>query len=290
MHRRIALVGLLAVTSCGRGSERAVETEVSPLVAVTHRLLHDDPAGGCDTRDYAGDGDWFPNYCKTECAGPATGISSSFPGQGGSCGLQFVTPPLDPGPGPGPDPGSPIAFHFEEFSHRLACGDDIAPAVQQGTGYALNFGTANDRRSPMVTIAGWASDPNLLTGECDDYSAIVGVASDHYWHTEPCAHEGGTTAKRAYGIVGARCSTLASPAGTFAVASGCQVLDFTSTSVNEAGGGTSWVGNDWDFGFYKAECGSGRYVKGIAHTKVGTGSSRATKILCCSPQYITIPG
>lgn len=289
MHRRMALVGLLAVTSCGRGDEAGVVTETSALVASSCRIRHDDPVGGCDAREYSDDGDWFPNYCKTECATAVTGLSSSFPGQAGTCGSVVGAAPFNPGPGPGPDPGSPVPFHFEEFTHVLACSDGVPPIVQ-GSGYTLQFATTDDRRSPTTTVSGWANNPNLVTGECDNSSAIVGVATDHYWHGVACAHEGGTTSLRAYGIVGARCSPIAAQPGYIASASQCQVLDFTSQSVNELGGTTSFVGNDWDFGFYKGECGIGRYVKGIAHTRVGTGSSRATKILCCLAAFTPIPG
>ena len=290
MHRRMALAGLLAVTSCVGEGEPGIETETSALVLSAHRLLHDDPSGGCDTRDYVGDGDWYPGFCKTECAAAATGMSSSFPAQNGVCGtIVTEAPPLDPGPGPGPDPGSQFTFHFEEFTHLLGCGNGT-PAVLLGTGYNLNFATANDRRSPTVTVAGWASDPSLVVGECDNTSAIVGVASDDHWQAQVCIHPGGQWAKRGYGIGGARCSTLANPPGAVLVgATNCKVLDFTSTSVNEAGGGTSFVGTDWDFGFYKGECGDGRYIKGIAHPIVGGGSARATKILCCSALYNNIP-
>ncbi len=292
MHRRMALVGLLAVTSCAGEGESGIQSKTSALVAKSHRLLHDDPAGGCDTRDFA-DVDWYPGACKTECAAPATAISSSFPGQNGLCGtIVTETPPPDPGPGPGPDPDSQFNFHFEEFSHILGCGDNVTPRVLTGTGYVLHFTTANDRRSPTVTVPGWASDPSLITGECDNLSAVVGVASDDYWHPAGCVVKGGNWARHGYGIVGARCSTVANPDGAVLIGvSNCKVLDFTSTSVNEAGGGTTFVGNDWDFGYFKGECGPGRYIKGIAHSGLSGGaSSRATKILCCSPQYQNIPG
>jgi len=282
MYRPIALIGLLAIASCDGVAEPVVAAETSALSTTFHRMLHDDPPGGCDTRDYTGDGDWYPNYCKTECAAPLTGLSSSFPADG-NCSDHFtVAAPLDPGPGPGPDPGSPVNYHWEEFTHVMACSDNTSPAVVLGTGYTLHFASSDDRRSPNIGTA-WGG--GLFTGECDNFSAMVGVATDHYWHGDgACSSHGASSDRRAYGIIGARCSTLASPAGFTTQALNCQVVDFSTSSVNEAGGGTSFVGTDWDFGYHKGECGDGRFVKGIAHRQRGTGSesSYVAKILCCS--------
>src|SRR5205085_2171872 len=83
MNRPLALVAVLAFASCGVG-EQDIETHTSALSTTFHRLLHDNPPTGCDTRDYSGDGDWYPNYCKTECAAAVTGMSSSF-AAAGSC-------------------------------------------------------------------------------------------------------------------------------------------------------------------------------------------------------------
>jgi hypothetical protein len=276
----MALVAVLAFASCGVG-EQDIETHTSALSTTFHRLLHDNPPTGCDTRDYSGDGDWYPNYCKTECAAAVTGMSSSF-AAAGSCGffasLVFFDPiPLDPGPGPSP----------EEFPHILACNSGSSPGVILQNGYTLHFGNSDDRHSLNVGYD-WA--PGLRKGECDSGYAITAVASDDLFHHYTCDLGLNTSSHVAYGVVGARCSALASPAGTAPTATNCQVVDFTNTSANEAGGGTSWVGADWDFGFHKGECGNGRYVKGIAHPQFGSGSARATKILCCSVQYITIPG
>ncbi len=283
----MVLMGSLALASCDGGTSPIVETK-GALSTTLHRLLHDDPPGGCDTRDYTGDGDWYAGFCKTECAAPATGLSSSFDAEY-RCGSPPAVAPLDPGPGPGADPGSPLNYHFEEFSHILACGNNTSPAVVLGTGYTLHFATTSDRRFPTV---GFDWTGGFPSGECDNSSAITGVASDHYWHgTAFCSSHGAIASARAYGIAGARCSTLASPPGMAPVAANCQVLEFDDASVNEAGGGTSWVGNDWDYGYLKGECGDGRYIKGISHTWEGSGTaSRATRILCCSVQYQVIPG
>jgi len=289
MKRFTALMGVLALASCER-SDQVVEAQSSALSPAPKRLLHDDPPGGCNDRDYTGDGDWYPNACKTECAAPLIGLSSSFAAQG-NCSLSPTVAFLDPPPGPGPDPAySSIPFHFEGFTHRLACGDSSSPSVLLGSGYTLRFVTSNDQHSPNVGYD-WAS--GLRKGECDNGSAITAVASDHYWHGDNsccvgliCLSHYDST-KRVYGVTGARCSPLASPPGMRAVASNCQVLDFSNTSVNEAGGGTSWAGEDWDFGFLKAQCGPGRYIKGIAHPQFANGSDRATKILCCSAQYVS---
>jgi hypothetical protein len=240
-----------------------------------HRLLHDDPPGGCNTRDYSGEGDWYPNYCKTECAAPAIGISSSFAGRGSCAMAGAEIPSLDPPSAQSDDPDET----FEEFTHLLACNNNHSPGIVVGSGYTLHFETSDDQPSPNVGYD-WAS--GLRKGECDNSSAIVGVASDQYWH-------GDGTCFLAYGIVGALCSTLMSPPGTVAAASNCQVVDFTNDSANEAGGGTSWVGADWDYKFHKGQCGDGRYIKGIAHPQLGAGSARATKILCCSAQYVPSP-
>ncbi len=284
MNRPIPLFVVLALASCGGidGSEGVIETQTSALVTVTHRLLHDDPAGGCDTRDYSAEGDWYNGFCKTECAGVVTGLSSSFP-QIGKCG-QFEdniawggSPALDPDPGP----------NYEEFTHLLACNNGGSPAVSQMNGYTIYPGDVNDIRSPNVGYD-WAY--GHVKGECDNGSAIVGVASDDYMYHYSCDLGLVESQGWAYGIWGARCSPLVSPPNTVAQATNCQVVDFTNTSANEAGGGTSWVGTDWDYGYHKGECGPGRYVKGIAHAVWGNNSARATKILCCSPQYITIPG
>lgn len=197
--------------------------------------------------------------------------------------------PPDPPPGPGPDPAFPNnPFHFEGFTHLLACGDTITPPVVLGSGYTLTFTTSNDQRSPGVGYD-WA--PGLRKGECDNGSAITAVASNRYWHGDnsccnPFCFTHYNSTKRVYGIVGARCSNLFSAAGTHAVAVNCQVLDFSIGSVNEVGGGTSWSGEDWDFGFLKAQCAPGRYIKGIAHPQFADGSDRVTKILCCSVQYV----
>ena len=235
----------------------------------------------------AGETDWFPNYCKTECAGTvpgsaaaATGMSSSFAAVG-LCGrnepLVFWNPiPLNPGPGPGD----------EEFPHLLACESGSSPAVVLQNSYTLHFENTNDQRSPTVGYD-WAS--GLRKGECGAGYAITAVASDNVFHHYACDLGLNHSSHVAYGVVGARCSALAPQAGSVAGAFNCQVVDFTDTSANEAGGGTSWVGNDWDPGFHKGECGPGRYVKGIAHPQFGNGSARTTKILCCSP-YSTIPG
>jgi len=290
MHRGMVLVGLVALASCNGGVEPGVGSETSALSTKPDLILHD-PADGCETRDYAADGDWYQGFCKTECAAPAMGLSSSFAAQG-NCTRPPAVEPLNPGPGPGPDPGSPINFHFEEFTHMLTCNNDnTSPGVVLGSGYTLNFGTADDRRFPTVEF-NWAADSSLVTGECDNYSAITGVATDHTWHGDPiCSNPHIVFAtRRAYGIAGARCSTLASLPGTVAMATNCKALDFTNTSVNELGGGTSWSGHDWDPGYHKAECGDGRFMKGIAHTKLDGVQAHATKILCCSFQYITIPG
>jgi hypothetical protein len=276
MNRVTVLAGVLALASCG-GDEQGLEMQASALSAKSYRILHDSyEIGSCETREYSGDGDWFPNMCKTECNSAATGISSSFaavaPPDG--CWTSYVRllAPVDPPAGPS----------YEEFTHKLACNGGSMPGVSVGNGYTLSFARSDDRRSPTVGYD-WA--PGLYKGECGGSYAITGVATDDRWHEDDSCFLGKSAGKEAYGLVGARCSALTSPAGTYATASACVVLDFTSNSAQEANG-TS----DWDYGFLKGECGDGRYIKGIAHGRVGSGAGRATRILCCSPSYPNIPG
>jgi hypothetical protein len=276
----MAIVAVLAQASCGgiEGNE-LIETQTAPLVATAPRLLHDNPPGGCNTNFSAGEADWYPNYCKTECGGnvAATGMSSSFPAEG-SCGINaplvfFIPIPLDPGPGPG---------SAEEFPHRLACGDGSTPAVDPSNSYILHFEHNNDQHSPNA--GDWAS--GLDKGECDNGYAITAVASDNLFHHYTCDFGLNHSSHVAYGVVGGRCNKLAVPAGkTTATAVNCSAVHFANTSANELGGGTSWSGDDWDPGYHKGECGPGRFLKGIAHPQFGNGSARTTDILCCGVQY-----
>jgi hypothetical protein len=50
-----------------------------------------------------------------------------------------------------------------------------------------------------------------------------------------------------------------------------------SSSQGRESGVTS---GDWDFGYYKAECGPGRYIAGVGSNSGTTGTH---SILCCSP-------
>jgi hypothetical protein len=75
-----------------------------------------------------------------------------------------------------------------------------------------------------------------------------------------------------------------------AVAHDCQTVYLDNQSRNEAGNRTSWVGEDWDPGYLKGECGPYRYIKGIAHPELGDQyPARATAILCCSARFDIIP-
>jgi hypothetical protein len=270
MRRRMLLVGLFALAGCD-GTNPEIETKAEAALSTrSFRLLHDDPPGGCETREYAGDGDWWFGACKTECNTAATGLSSSFAALPRCRDIVFQSPLLDPPPGPG----------VFEFTHKLACGGS-APGVNVASGYALRFVQSDDRRSPTVGFD-WA--PGLYKGECDAGSAITGVASDHYAHRGDACFFSSNDNDYAYGLVGARCSALTSPPGTYASFINCAVMNFTNNSAQE----TSSSG-DWDFGFLKGECGDGRYIKGIAHGGFGNGAGRATRILCCTPAYLPIP-
>jgi hypothetical protein len=275
MNRLTAGVGVLALAACGGGGgEEAVDTQTSALVSRSHRLLHDNLPGGCDTREYTGDGDWYPGTCKTECVSAATGISSSFAAVGSGCPSSVAHPfiALDPGPGPS----------NVEFTHKLACNNGLAPQVTVSNGYTLKFAQSNDQRFPTVGYD-WA--PGLVKGECDSSHAITAVASDKGSHSYSCFFGLFSSEQEAYGLVGARCSALSSPPGTYPQAANCQALDFRSADARELNSS-----GDWDPGFLKGECGDGRYIKGIAHGTMGSGSARTVRILCCSPTYPIIPG
>jgi hypothetical protein len=278
-----ALIGVLALASC-EGSEQVIEAQTSALTTPPKRIRHDDPVGGCNSLNDPNEADWYPNYCKTECTVPLTGMSSSFAAQG-DCSVLYFLPAdttVDPGPGPGAQ---------TEYTHLVACNTDGAPAVTLNSAYTLKFGASNDQRFPNVG-RDWA--PGLDKGECDNSSAITAVASDHYFTGDGSCFDIGElefydSGKRTYGIQGARCSRLAAPAGQVAVATDCQTLDFSNASVNEAGNRTSWSGEDWDYGYLKAQCGPGRFIKGIAHRQLGAGSGKAAMILCCGVQYVNLP-
>jgi hypothetical protein len=263
-------VGVLALAACGGGGDEAVATQTSALSTKSYLLLQDHQSGGCDTREYVGDGDWYPQYCKTECNSAATGISSSFAAVGGGCDSVHFDDTWYHTPS------------YYEFTHMLACNNGSGPSVNVANGYTLHFEASNDQRSPTVGYD-WA--PTLDKGECDSTHAITAVASDYHWHgNNACGIFGQSSSAYAWGVVGARCSALISPARTYAVATNCAVMDFTNVDAREPN-----ASGDWDSGFLKGECGDGRYIKGIAHGMFGNGSRRVTKILCCSPSYLPIP-
>jgi hypothetical protein len=161
----------------------------------------------------------------------------------------------------------------------LAC-DNGAAGVAVGSGYTVKFARSDDRRSPTVGFD-WA--PNLFKGECDNSHAITAIATDqvsHDSHSGLC-NIGIGDYTTAVGVLGARCSALTSPPGFVTQAQFCQALDFGAGDARET---TS--SGDWDPGFFKGECGPGRFIKGIAHGGVGDGSGQAVRILCCSPGYV----
>jgi hypothetical protein len=69
-------------------------------------------------------------------------------------------------------------------------------------------------------------------------------------------------------------------------ATNCSVMDFSGGDARESN-----LGGDWDYGYAKGQCGSNRYVKGVAIdtnsgcTDAGCKGRRTEAILCCSPTF-----
>ena len=71
-------------------------------------------------------------------------------------------------------------------------------------------------------------------------------------------------------MTGVRCSPIRGIVGT----QSCATRDFRDGDARE-----STLGDDWEPGYLKGQCGQGRYIKGIAHK-----GERTVSILCCSPR------
>jgi hypothetical protein len=136
------------------------------------------------------------------------------------------------------DPSSHIA-------HAAFCTDDSTKYAHQGC-YARDF-SSSDNRGTTAT-GDW--DFGFYKGECGANEYVAGVS------------------QRTNGAV----DSILCCQGAVSH-SACAARRFSSSDSREDS-----AAGDWDYGFYKGECGPGRYVAGVSRV---TSSGRPDAILCC---------
>lgn len=276
----IGLAAAMTLVSCVGGLDsESVALETSELVDYSILVKRDsiiDSGASCNNQ-MVNTGNWFNGGCLSECDVAMSGLAST----------GFISGPST-----------------AEYTHGLGCGRNIydpATGTPAGVGvtssraYVLKFQKKDDRRSATVGYD-WAD--GLIKGECDSGSAMTGIATQRKgsdtcpsgcygpWYNQTCVACLFTS--WAYGVLAARCAPLVPPSGYIAEAADCQVRDISDHDDREPGSNSSW---DWNYGYLKAECGPGRYIKGVAHRDAvvpnggvsgSTGAGRIVKVLCCS--------
>ena len=262
--RLIGFAALLPVVACGAGDESPVVDETSS--ALTSIFLNGGRAYGgqnCDNRLYSGSGDWYGGKCKTECATAMTGLASRRPS------LHCTA-----------------SSNHAEWVDRVAC-DNGAIGVDVSRGRVVNFGTSSQGGPFIAGHVSFDWAPGMARADCGIDEAVTGIATDPHITNEDCGFwcnsfgffgdclQGGS-----YPLMAVRCSRLTAPAPYTPSSDSCTVMDFSFSDARE-----STATDDWDFDFFKGECGPGRFVGGIARASIGGVPGRAAKILCCSPHF-----
>jgi len=137
--------------------------------------------------------------------------------------------------------------------HNSISGHDVDPM----NGITLSGLRWGDNRRDTST-GDWA--PNLIKGECAANEIMTGLAQT----TNPNA-----------ALDRARCSPLLHPSARALTCS----PQYFGASDSPAGGG---IYGDWDPGYRKGTCPSGRAVKGVAMNNASGNANSVRSVLCCT--------
>jgi hypothetical protein len=148
--------------------------------------------------------------------------------------------------------------HYAGTDSPWGCGSNSDyyvtwTVVREGSMQATMAFDGHDARA-STALGDWM--PNSFKAECAVGEPVQGLAT--YW--------GSSTTRSAL------CRNGTQPRSIYTHARGCHALDFSSQDAR----GTTATG-DWDYGFYKGECGTNEYVAGVAQS----GDGKIDGILCC---------
>jgi hypothetical protein len=155
-------------------------------------------------------------------------------------------------------PGQPVIGVSSDVSetnvHSVLCQSNSSwPNYMQGSAcYGLSFDPGNN----MIANPEGDWDRGYYKAECNTNEFVAGVSQ--------------STSGKLNGI-------MCCPGGASAALRhrSCNVETFYGTNSFD------YRGPDWDSGYYKGECGNGRYLAGVSSTADGFGSAHG--LLCCLP-------
>ena len=190
--------------------------------------------------------DWAPGDWKGECSGPA------------SNGVDRENNQLFQG----------FATFGIAYTNAILCTNSNALngwTVNKFKYQVLDISNQNDQRGSWQSYGDWAV--NAYKALCPDGYAVTGIAQ--------------TTNSRASKVLCSKISvtkqtSCSSVTNSVWLRSG-QFSDWWGWSLNEYYGDGTYVGQDWNPGFYKASCPEDTYVAGIA----AAASVRTYGILLC---------
>lgn len=260
----IALAPALPVAACSAADDSAAVATASSELTTEFPIVLRARGQSCDNRLFTGSGDWYVGECKTECAGVMTGVAS--------------TPPTLHCTG--------NSSNQMEWTDTVAC-DRGGIGVDLSRGRLVTFGASSQGGTFVAPHLSFDWAPGMAKAECGIDEAVTGIATDHSITQEGCSIWCGLFLTcipgGAYRTMGVRCSKLTAPSPYTPSSESCTVMDFSFSDARE-----STATGDWDVGYYKGECGPGRFVGGIARASIGGVPGRAAKILCCSPKSFPI--
>lgn len=187
-----------------------------------------------DDRLFFGDNDWAPGFTKGECGGATPILVGVSTGYTCSGGGGWFPPFCGP------------------YADAMLCASTPSITVNYNAGVTLqdySFGSGFDDRLD-TSWGDWA--PGYEKMECGATQVMTALAQ---------------TVDSGSGsiLIEARCS----PA-TINGATACAAVPYIHGDNREP----PTFGGDWDYGYIKGQCGSGRYVKGVALNAF---------IFCCTP-------
>ncbi len=136
-------------------------------------------------------------------------------------------------------------------THALECGAGSGVAASARTGCHNVVFSRSDARGTTAT-GDW--DSGYYKGECAANEYVAGVSQ--------------STQGQMQSIL-----CCSAPSATHASCSAAKAMG--EGDARESGS----TSGDWDYGYYKGECGSGRYIAGVSRA---VANGRPHKILCCS--------
>jgi hypothetical protein len=149
-------------------------------------------------------------------------------------------------------------FFFDWWTQAILCSSSTISVSKSVNDYVLVIASSDDRKD--TSTGDWA--PGMYKAECGARDVMVGLAQ--------------TTNSGGADLVGTRCMGTLNVSG----ASDCQS---NSNWFQDARESPTFDG-DWSYGYYKAQCGEGRYIKGVARYPTQTDElAQEATILCCTP-------